>query len=156
MDLELWKRSNVKIVENIIECEANSCGAFKNALINSGDKLLVEATIDEFWGTDLTLSQIKNTVGKYFKGSNVLRERMMSLRSNIQSEITSNSNVISDNSDDSNARSDSSLVQQNLSHAESTLSNKTTSILDSTTEATVSVSTSSNVNTLYLHKSLQS
>ena len=72
-DLEAWRRSNVKIMENIIKCKANSCGAFKNMLINSGDKLLAEATIDEFWGAGLTLSQIKNTARKYFKGSNVLR-----------------------------------------------------------------------------------
>ena len=79
----------------------------------------------------------------------------MSPRSNLQSDITSNSNINSDNSDD-DTRSDTSLVQQSVSQAECTLSNKTTSILDSTTEVTASVSSSSNVNTVYLHKSLQS
>lgn len=84
IDLDIWKTTNVDIMKEILEAKAASYEPFRKALIDSKNDLLVEATLDKFWGAGMNAEYIKHTKKGHFKGSNKLGELLMDIRKELK------------------------------------------------------------------------
>ena len=89
-DLHVWRMCRVEIMFQILEQKASSYKPFRDALLDSGNSMLVEATQDDFWGVGLTPAEVKVTNPDFIKinGDNVLGELLMDLREQLRKEIS--------------------------------------------------------------------
>lgn len=81
---EKWHEASVDTMKQILEARANQCTDFVSALLESGDKLIVEATTDTFWACGLGPNLAKTTKPSFHPGHNMLGGLLMDLRSKLK------------------------------------------------------------------------
>lgn len=79
-DLENWETQKMTTMSDILRAKYDSCKEFRQALDNTNDKQLVEATTHPYWGCGLKKSTAIHTNTKYLPGQNILGELLMLLR----------------------------------------------------------------------------
>lgn len=89
-DLHVWRMCREDVMYKILEQKARCYQPFREFLLNSGSKILVEATQDDFWGACLTPSEVKVTHPDFLnvKGNNILGEQLMYLRKELNKEAS--------------------------------------------------------------------
>ncbi len=85
-----WEEKSVQTMYMCLTHKARQCGAFKEALIQSGENILVEATNNNFWAAGLDPYTVSMTKKEFWPGKNMLGDLLMKLRSNIQNDTLDN------------------------------------------------------------------
>ena len=66
-----WHSIKIGVMEEVLSQKITSCDEFKNSLINSGNKRLVEAVkSDRYWRCGLNPKEASTTKSKYYPGEN--------------------------------------------------------------------------------------
>ena len=85
---EDWESQKAKVMKEILTSKINQCISFKEALLNSGSKILVFPKVgDHFWGTGLNLDLSAHTKIGSWPGSNQYGSILMALREQMPSEM---------------------------------------------------------------------
>ncbi len=75
-----WDAFNLDIMENIITEKLQQCEVFREALRETGQKLLAHSVPDKFWGSGLSDNLTLNTDPKHWPGSNEMGNLLMKVR----------------------------------------------------------------------------
>ena len=67
-----WHTIKCDVTKEVLRAKMTSSQQFKDALLDTGDKILVEAQIDDYWGSGLSHALTVNTNLDMFPGSNKL------------------------------------------------------------------------------------
>lgn len=78
-----WEKKSISTMYKCLEVKALQCTEFKEALIESGNNILVEATSDIFWGAGMDPYTVSITKQTYWPGENRLGDLLMKLRHNL-------------------------------------------------------------------------
>ena len=81
-----WHNMKCTVMKDVLRAKLESSETFKEALIKSGDKKLVEARVDDFWGSGLTYNLTLNTRQDKYPGSNKLGVILCELRDELMSK----------------------------------------------------------------------
>ena len=76
-----WDLVKLDVMRDLVKIKMDTCMMFTEALIETGDKILAEATSDCFYGSGLSPELTKCTRPANFPGHNELGKLMMELRS---------------------------------------------------------------------------
>ena len=80
-DVDVWKRTkSVSVMEKVIEAKFEHVTDFQDALLESGNALLIEATLNRFWGAGLFEDKATKCKPEYFPGQNILGKILMCMR----------------------------------------------------------------------------
>ena len=80
-----WNLKKVDIMREVLNAKINSSEEFRKELIESADKLLVEASAtDKFWGSGLTYNLTLTTLPDQFPGKNMLGKLLVELRNELK------------------------------------------------------------------------
>ena len=80
-DDEAWDIVKVDVMTDLLKIKLDSCPEFKEAIIQTGDSVLAEATGDLFWASGLSPDLTICTWPSNYPGRNELGKLMMELRS---------------------------------------------------------------------------
>ena len=83
-DFSSWSAKKLSIMKNVLCAKAKSSNNFCKILLNTGDKYLVEATRDTFYGAGLTPHLCRTTNPKMHPGQNHLGKLLMELRATLR------------------------------------------------------------------------
>ena len=83
-DLTDWDNKKIDIMRKILLAKLDSCNLYRNVLLKSGDKILVESTKDKFWGSNMSHFLVKTTDPIFYPGENQLGRLHMQIRDNIK------------------------------------------------------------------------
>ena len=83
-DLTDWDNKKIDIMRKILLAKLDSCNLYRNVLLKSGDKILVESTKDKFWGSNMSHFLVKTTDPIFYPGENQLGRLHMEIRDNIK------------------------------------------------------------------------
>ena len=75
-----WHEQKLEVMHRILVAKAQCCDKFKQDLIKSDSKILLEGTIDKFWGIGMPGFFAKNTHPDYLCGQNHLGRILMDIR----------------------------------------------------------------------------
>ena len=79
--LNNWSNEKkLSVMYDIVRAKLESCNELRNALVTSQSKLLVEGTIDPFWGAGIPLHLAAHTLPEKLKGRNELGNILTKLR----------------------------------------------------------------------------
>lgn len=106
-----WEEKSVPTMYTCLEVKAKQCTPFKEALQESGENMLVEATSNLFWAGGLDPYIVAITKPEFWPGKNMLGELLMRLRQTLQGINESENSTF-----DENALIHSSPVGQATSH----------------------------------------
>lgn len=96
-----WDQNNIHQVEQVLSAKAEQVPAFKDALINSGQSVLAEATSHTFWATGITSPDLaKSTKQQYWTGQNKLGQILMELRQWLQEKEAESHLDVSDSQEE--------------------------------------------------------
>ncbi len=83
-----WKlTSSVNVMKELINCKFNQVKVFRDACLDSGDAILMEATWDYFWGIGLLADQARNCKKERIPGKNVLGNIIMKVRDDYKAGV---------------------------------------------------------------------
>ena len=94
-----WDNDKIHYMTGILIEKYKQNETFRNAIHETEDKKLFEATKDREWGCGLPLSLAKNTKSSYFPGKNLLGEAMTIVRDMVNKDIT-NIDILSIDNDE--------------------------------------------------------
>ena len=75
-----WEEKSISTMYTCLTVKVEQCEKFKQALIESGDSILAEATRNTFWAAGLDPYTLAMTRQQYWPGENKLGELLMKLR----------------------------------------------------------------------------
>ena len=75
-----WETENNTVIMDLIKAKSEQCKQFRDALIESKDKILAEATPSKYWATGLSPYITQNFSPSYWPGQNLLGVLLMDLR----------------------------------------------------------------------------
>lgn len=78
-----WIGCRTKVMEEVLKCKIDQCDVMRDELIKSGNKMLVEATRDSYWGSGLSREETMNTDSENWQGKNVVGKILTRLRNNL-------------------------------------------------------------------------
>ena len=81
-----WHNMKCTVMKDVLRAKLESSQPFKEALIKSGDKKLVEARVDDFWGSGLSYNLTLNTRQDKYPGSNKIGVILCELRDELMSK----------------------------------------------------------------------
>ena len=81
-----WDNAKYDIMREVLIAKIGSNKFFRDELLNSGDKNLVEALADPWWGCGLPYHIAIKTNPKHYPGSNKLGQLLMELRGDMQAD----------------------------------------------------------------------
>ena len=81
-----WDRSEEKVMLDILRAKFRDNREHREALLATGNKILVDFTHDRKWGCGLPLSKIKDTKLDKLPGRNLLGKFLMSVREEIRKD----------------------------------------------------------------------
>ena len=81
-----WHSLKVWVMKDILHAKADYCKQFKNALIESGEKPLVECTSDLFWASGLSPRDTSTTHPSFYPGINNLGRVFSQVRAELIKE----------------------------------------------------------------------
>ena len=82
-----WHEQKCDVMYRILVAKAKCCYRFKEALINSRNKVIYEGSVDSFWGVGMPGYYAQNTNPDFLWGSNVLGNILMKIRDEILAEL---------------------------------------------------------------------
>ena len=82
-----WHEQKCDVMYRILVAKAKCCDRFKEALIDSRNKLIYEGSVDSIWGVGMPGYYAKNTHPDFLWGSNVLGNILMKIRDEILAEL---------------------------------------------------------------------
>ena len=85
-----WEMENKQIMTDLLKAKSEQCQQFRDALIESKEKILAEATPSKLWATGLSPFITHNCSPSYWLGQNLLGAMLMDLR---QELLEKNTNV---------------------------------------------------------------
>ena len=93
-----WEKDNVGIMKKLLEVKAQQCLQFHDCLIESKDKLLVEATPSKFWASGLSKFVTENCSSSYWPSQNMLGVLLMEITQSLlqDQETTEVTETVSD------------------------------------------------------------
>jgi ribA/ribD-fused uncharacterized protein len=80
---ECWNIIKAEVMNELIKAKIKCCEEFKNALIESGDKVLAEATSNIYWASGLSPELTACTKPEFFPGKNVLGKILSEARQSL-------------------------------------------------------------------------
>lgn len=84
-----WEDKKVQIMERVLQSKMEQNAEFREALQESGDKVIVGAAPgDFFWGSGLSAEHTKLTIKEKWPGKNQLGQILQELRSRLENEQT--------------------------------------------------------------------
>ena len=83
-DFSLWNEKKLSIMKRILEAKAKCSPLFCKTLMNTRDKLIVEATNDRFYGAGLSPHLCNTTKPQCYPGENHLGRLLMELRDQLK------------------------------------------------------------------------
>ena len=83
-----WDDARYDIMKNVLIEKISSSKEFRDALLSSGDEILVEALADPYWGCGLPYHIAITTNPDHYTGSNKLGLLLMELRSEMKKDPT--------------------------------------------------------------------
>ena len=83
-----WHNIKCDVMKEVLSAKMKCSKPFRDALIASGTKVLVEARLDDFWGSGLTYNLTLNTHPDKYPGSNQLGLILSELRHELMSKPT--------------------------------------------------------------------
>ena len=86
-DDEQWAQKRIHIMEELLQTRAENDEHFCQALLETGDNIIVYPVKDEIWGTSLPQRLTNCTIPHYWPGKNILGALLMDLRSALQSDL---------------------------------------------------------------------
>ena len=84
-----WHHQKYNVMEKVLIAKAEASAEFRAALLQTDDKLLVEARPDEWWGSGLSYSLTLTTKPVFYPGNCWLGEILMNLRAELRDPIQS-------------------------------------------------------------------
>ena len=84
-----WHDLKFGVMERVLQAKLKSNKAFRDELLATGNKIIIEARQDLWWGSGMSFRMSTTTKPQYHPGQSWLGEILMKLRSNLQSENTS-------------------------------------------------------------------
>ena len=79
-----WHSIKIGVMEEVLSQKITSCDEFKNSLINSGNKRLVEAVkSDRYWSCGLNPKEASTTKSEYYLGENIFGLLLEHVRSTL-------------------------------------------------------------------------
>ena len=81
-----WYDIKYGVMEKILQTKLKSSKAFRDELLATGNKILIEARHDVWWGSGMSFKMSTTTKPEYHPGQSWLGEILMKIRSQIQSE----------------------------------------------------------------------
>ena len=98
-----WHNVKFDVMREVLRVKAASSKQFRDALLQTGDKILVEARVDDVWGSGLTHTLTMNTDPMKYPGTNklgvLLGEIRHELRSNLKNPDPESSAATTDRAD---------------------------------------------------------
>ncbi len=82
-EAESWEGHSEKIMRELLKAKAKSCPQFKDTLMQSGTKILAEATGNTLWATGLDVRTTSMTKPDFWPGANLLGMMLMDLRDSL-------------------------------------------------------------------------
>ena len=79
-----WHTIKYDVMKEVLRAKLSSSQQFKDALLDTGDKILVEARIDDYWGSGLSHALTVNTNPDMYPGSNKLGLLLAELRGELR------------------------------------------------------------------------
>ena len=79
-----WHTIKYDVMKEILRAKLSSSQQFKDALLDTGDKILVEARIDDYWGSGLSHALTVNINPDMYPGSNKLGILLAELRGELR------------------------------------------------------------------------
>lgn len=86
LESSLWEDKCEQVMTELLEIKAKTHDDFRNALLESGEKILAEATSHRFWATGLDMRKTEMTKSDWWPGKNMLGKLLMTLRNKIKME----------------------------------------------------------------------
>ncbi len=83
---ELWEGRSEEVMKDLLRAKLESCTQFRDALIQSGDKILAEATGSTLWATGLDVRTTSVTKAEYWPGMNMLGLMLMDIRDSLMKD----------------------------------------------------------------------
>ena len=143
--LKEWHAARADIMKDILLAKATSVTNFREALLNSGDNIIVEVTDDPYWGCGITNQAVASSIDPtYFKGSNMLGNILMQVRSLI---AKGDEHIMSSDSDDSSDNDDSSSGEESDSNDNEEFMDAAPAVPDASTQLPNTATTSTPINT---------
>ena len=115
-----WHQSKYDVMRDVLRAKLRCSQLFRDELIKSGDKLLVEARLDDYWGSGLTMSITATTNPKNYPGSNKLGQLLGELRRELKNNQIQDEETNIEPMDVAAATSNHELTKANLSTNEHT------------------------------------
>ena len=115
-----WHQSKYDVMKDVLRAKLRCSQLFRDELIKSGDKLLVEARLDDYWGSGLTMSITATTNPKNYPGSNKLGQLLGELRRELKNNQLQDEETNMEPMDVAAAASNTDLTKADLSMKEST------------------------------------
>ena len=106
-----WMEISLDVMAEIQETKADQCEPFRRALLESGTKVLAEATNDSFWATGMSPYLTTNTKEEFWSGQNMLGEVQMNLRKTL---LRQQSNIVQNTATDANAETVDTNTTDNI------------------------------------------
>lgn len=75
-----WEQKHGNVMMDILTAKYQQCPEFQEALKASGDRIILQATRDKFWGTGLSPEISKHTTPEFWPGKNMLGAMLAELR----------------------------------------------------------------------------
>ena len=101
-----WDAIKYSVMGEVQRAKAVSSTTFREALLATGDKLLVEGLRDTYWGSGMHYNQTLTTKPEFHPGTNKLGIILMDLRAEIRRELR----TVSPNSQPLSATLDTSVI----------------------------------------------
>ena len=79
-----WHTIKYDVMKEVLRAKLSSSQQFKDALLDTGDKILVKARIDDYWGSGLSHALTVNTNPDMYPGSNKLDILLAELRGELR------------------------------------------------------------------------
>ncbi len=82
-----WEANRARCMEECLLMKLEQCNDFKDELIKSGSKVLVESTKDCYWGSGLSKEDSLKTSPEGWPGTNTMGLILTKIRDNIQKDV---------------------------------------------------------------------
>ena len=97
--VKAWETSKgVEVMAELLKCKFKQVPIFKNGLIDSKNKVILECTPDKFWAAGLWTEDAQNCRPNYLPGKNTVGYLMMDIRDSYLEHLVRNGVLLSDHS----------------------------------------------------------
>lgn len=125
-----WLDNDVDVMRKILRLKATFSPEFRQALIESGDMILAEATGNMFWATGLSVYMTAHSKPESWHGENMLGKLLMDLRKELMGREDSDESQIIEEEDDEEEYEDTEDSIEDVNDVEKNEEKKETATTD--------------------------